>query len=357
MKYISLFSGIGGFELGIQRVMGDAECIGFSEIDKFALQVYEHHFPTHENLGDVTKITEEQIKSLLAQHGGCDLVVGGFPCTNLTSLARAYNNCNSDGLDGPSSGLFWDMMNVLRWIKTYNYDRKLHIIVENNASMKNSDKKIITDNLRNILETNIYMNVLNGKAFGVQHRRRIFWTTYELCTSHIEKEQSWIDVLDSVQIVRAYTINRNRINNGNVNKFFDISSDDFVSVYADPDNICSLTCTKNNNKVGKSNFQCNSPSSTEKSHSNPITRNPNRLNNLLADFRIGQSEQFILRYYTTNELERLFWYPAGWIIFSEKTRVYRLLGNSVVVKIIEFIVKEMLIDQILPRKLTTRQRS
>ena len=81
MKYISLFSGIGGFELGIQRALGESnvECIGYSEVDKFAIKVYEFHFPTHTN---VTKITEEQIKKLLKKSGGCDLLVGGFPCTN-----------------------------------------------------------------------------------------------------------------------------------------------------------------------------------------------------------------------------------------------------------------------------------
>jgi len=54
MKYLSLFSGIGGFEIGISNVYPDAICVGFSEVDKHAIQVYTHHFPEHENLGDIT---------------------------------------------------------------------------------------------------------------------------------------------------------------------------------------------------------------------------------------------------------------------------------------------------------------
>ena len=70
MKYLSLFSGIGGFELAIQSVFPNAECIGFSEIDKYAIQTYLKHYPEHKNLGSVTDINPlqelvpEGIKSL-----------------------------------------------------------------------------------------------------------------------------------------------------------------------------------------------------------------------------------------------------------------------------------------------------
>lgn len=47
MKYFSMFSGIGGFELGIHRAVSGASCIGFSEIDKYAIQIYQKHFSEH----------------------------------------------------------------------------------------------------------------------------------------------------------------------------------------------------------------------------------------------------------------------------------------------------------------------
>lgn len=116
MKYISLFSGIGGFEIAINNIFNEAECIGYSEIDKFALKVYQKHFPEHENLGDIESIQERHIKKLIIKNKGCDLLVGGFLCTNLTSLARQHKNCNSDGLEGPNSGLFWKMLDIIKWI-------------------------------------------------------------------------------------------------------------------------------------------------------------------------------------------------------------------------------------------------
>jgi site-specific DNA-cytosine methylase len=53
MKYFSLFTGIGGFELGIQQATnGGWECVGYSEIDKYAIQTFEKNFPNIKNYGD-----------------------------------------------------------------------------------------------------------------------------------------------------------------------------------------------------------------------------------------------------------------------------------------------------------------
>ena len=69
MKAFSMFSGIGGFELGIQMASEDIELIGYSEIDKYAIQVYEKHFPGATNYGNATTIDGEQLPDF-------DLLVG-----------------------------------------------------------------------------------------------------------------------------------------------------------------------------------------------------------------------------------------------------------------------------------------
>jgi site-specific DNA-cytosine methylase len=53
----------------------DAICLGYSEIKPEALRVYQHHYPKHRNLGDVTTITESTIRDILGDlgDGGCDL--------------------------------------------------------------------------------------------------------------------------------------------------------------------------------------------------------------------------------------------------------------------------------------------
>jgi DNA (cytosine-5)-methyltransferase 1 len=77
LKYLSTFSGIGGFELGIQSVIPEAECIGYSEIDSYAIKCYQQHFPSHINLGDITLIDISTLPYF-------DLLVGGSPCQDLS---------------------------------------------------------------------------------------------------------------------------------------------------------------------------------------------------------------------------------------------------------------------------------
>jgi len=82
MKYFSMFSGIGGFEKGISQATEDkAECIGFSEIDKYAISIYEKHFGGHKNYGDAREIVSEGLP-------GFDLLVGGFPCQSFSIAGK-----------------------------------------------------------------------------------------------------------------------------------------------------------------------------------------------------------------------------------------------------------------------------
>ena len=73
LKVFSMFSGIGGFEVGLVNSSYDFEVVGFSEIDKYAVSIYQKHFPGHKNYGDATKINTDDLPDF-------DLLVGGFPC-------------------------------------------------------------------------------------------------------------------------------------------------------------------------------------------------------------------------------------------------------------------------------------
>jgi len=185
LKYISLFSGIGGFEVAIHKRWPNAKCLGYSEIKSAAIKVYEHHYPNHKNLGDITKITDEKIRELVKD--GCDLIVGGFPCTNLSSIAAISGN--HDGLNGPESGLFYEL---LRIIKIAN---PKYIIIENNNSMKKCNKKLITELFREIFPE-IQMNMLDAAEFGVQTRKRLYWTNFPLENTSKTCEQTWRDILE-----------------------------------------------------------------------------------------------------------------------------------------------------------------
>ena len=108
MKYLSLFSGIEACTVAWHPL--GWECVAVAEIEPFPCAVLAHHYPDVPNLGDVTKITEEDIKNL----GQIDLVVFGSPCQNLSVAG------NRKGLQGESSGLFYEAIRLISYARQYN---------------------------------------------------------------------------------------------------------------------------------------------------------------------------------------------------------------------------------------------
>lgn len=108
MKYLSLFSGIEAATLAWEPL--GWEPVAFSEIEAFPCAVLQHHWPHVPNLGDVTAITEKQIKQL----GRIDLVVFGSPCQDLSVAGKRK------GFDGERSSLFRDAIRIVRWAVKHN---------------------------------------------------------------------------------------------------------------------------------------------------------------------------------------------------------------------------------------------
>lgn len=157
MKYLSTFSGIGGFELAID-LESDWECIGYSEIDPYAIQCYETHF-NHNNLGSITEIDIEGFPDI-------DLLVGGSPCQDL-SVAKK----NRQGLKGERSKLFFKYLEILR-IK-----RPKYFILENVNSMPKESKAMITSLLEE-LYPKVYCTMIDAALVSAQSRKRLFWTNF-----------------------------------------------------------------------------------------------------------------------------------------------------------------------------------
>lgn len=108
MRYLSLFSGIEA--ASVAWIPLGWECVGVAEIEPFPCKVLAHHYPGVPNLGSVTEITEEQINAL----GRIDLVVGGFPCQDLSIAGKRKGLRNDDG-SATRSGLFFTAMRIVEW--------------------------------------------------------------------------------------------------------------------------------------------------------------------------------------------------------------------------------------------------
>ena len=107
MRYLSLFSGIEAATVAWEPI--GFEPVAFAEIDKFAASLLADKYPHIPNLGDVTKITESQIKEL----GEIDLIVFGSPCQDISVAGKRA------GLEGKRSGLFRTAIDIIQWARKH----------------------------------------------------------------------------------------------------------------------------------------------------------------------------------------------------------------------------------------------
>ena len=187
MKYFSLFSGIGGFELGIQRTydrlcspeyeeglsgiqsQGNSpgitskirypQAVGFSEIDKYATSIYKKHFPSHKEYGDVSNIKWSNVPDF-------ELLCGGFPCQSFSIAGKR------GGFSDTRGTLFFEIARC-----TQEKQPRL-LFLENVKGLLSHDKGRTFGTILNTLDElgyDLQWQVLNSKNFGVpQNRERVF---------------------------------------------------------------------------------------------------------------------------------------------------------------------------------------
>lgn len=119
LRVLDLFSGIGGFSLGLERT-GGFETVAFCEIEPFPRKVLAKHWPNVPIYEDVRTLTAER---LAADGIAVDVICGGFPCQDI-SLAGA-----GAGLEGERSGLWSEIARLVREL------RPQYLIVENVAAL------------------------------------------------------------------------------------------------------------------------------------------------------------------------------------------------------------------------------
>lgn len=155
--YIDLFSGIGGFKIGLDDNGGKS--MGFSEIDKWAIETYKNNFsePLDLDLGDVTKITNLPY---------VDVVTGGVPCQSWSVAGKKR------GFDDPRGKLWHDAIRTVEMVQPKVF------IFENVKGLMDPRNKA---NLDLILEHFdrvgyiVHTKLLNSYDFNVpQNRSRIY---------------------------------------------------------------------------------------------------------------------------------------------------------------------------------------
>ena len=160
---ISLFAGVGGFDLAFQRA--GVKVTAAVEIDKKCRDVLALQFPETKLFDDVREVTGEQIRAtgFIPERG---IIAGGFPCQDL-SIAGLRK-----GLGGERSGLFHEIVRLTDELKPQ------FLILENVAGLLSSQRgKDMGIVITALVERGygVCWRVLDSQNFGVpQRRRRVF---------------------------------------------------------------------------------------------------------------------------------------------------------------------------------------
>lgn len=161
MRAISLFSGVGGFELAFDDL--GIETVAQVENDPDCQQVLRRCWPTTARYGDVQTTKGRE---MIARHGPLDLLYGGFPCQGVSQIGR------SSGLKDPRTGLWYEFRRLIEEVQP------TWIVAENVPGLLSQEQGaafgVIIDGLVQ-LGYGVGWRVLDSQYFGVpQRRRRLF---------------------------------------------------------------------------------------------------------------------------------------------------------------------------------------
>jgi DNA (cytosine-5)-methyltransferase 1 len=153
LRVLDLFSGIGGFSLGLERA--GMQTVAFCEIDKVAQQVLRKHWPNVPIFDDVKTLKGEQL-------GTIDVICGGFPCQDLSFAGKGA------GLTGARSGLWWEFHRLIKEIKPS------WVIIENVAALRSRGLDKVLGSLAEI-GYDAEWHCVPASAVGAHHQRDRVW--------------------------------------------------------------------------------------------------------------------------------------------------------------------------------------
>jgi DNA (cytosine-5)-methyltransferase 1 len=163
MTGVSLFAGIGGFDLAMQRQ--GVRVVASVEIDKNCNKVLAQHFPNTKQFNDITEVKgSDLIEAGFTPDRG--IITGGFPCQDLSVAGKRA------GLAGARSGLFWEAARIVEETQSNWF------IIENVPGLLTSnsgaDFGVVIGTMAD-LGYGVAWRVLDAQYFGVpQRRRRVF---------------------------------------------------------------------------------------------------------------------------------------------------------------------------------------
>ena len=154
MKVLDLFSGIGGFSLGLEAA--GMETVAFCEREPFCQAVLKKHWPDIPCHEDVTTLDGKQY------NGTIDVIAGGFPCQDISLAGKGA------GLAGERSGLWFEYLRIIKEVQPR------YVIIENVSALRSRGLEEV---LRSLAEIgyDAEWHCIPASAIGAPHRRDRIW--------------------------------------------------------------------------------------------------------------------------------------------------------------------------------------
>ena len=324
IKVFSVFSGVGGFEQGLDDRF---EVVGFSEIDKYASQIYSKHF-NHTNYGDIKTINADTLPDF-------DFLCGGFPCQSFSVAGKR------GGFEDTRGTLFFEIARILKG----KHPRLF--LLENVKGLLSHDNG---DTFKTIISTltelgyDLQWQVLNSKNFGVpQNRERVFIVGHLRGTSRpqvfpITKVSGRISEQDRGLRGEVY-------GNEEGGDKSDANGKILQAEFNRPLHYVGAVMSERNKQWLEDGKQLsrNFPQGQRVYGVDGIaTTIASQAGGLGAKTGLYEIEKTKIRRLTPTECERLQGFPDGWTEGVSDTQRYKCLGNAVTVNVIKEIVKHLL---------------
>jgi DNA (cytosine-5)-methyltransferase 1 len=154
VRHLDLFSGIGGFSLGLERT-GGFKTVAFCDNEPKTHLVLKKHWPNVPIFDDVKTLTGDKL-------GTIDIITGGFPCQDISLAGKGA------GLEGERSGLWFEFHRLIKETKPK------WVIAENVAALRSRGLDQV---LRSLAEIgyDAEWHCIPASAVGAPHRRDRIW--------------------------------------------------------------------------------------------------------------------------------------------------------------------------------------
>ena len=161
----SVFSGIGGFELGLERAIPNSKTVWQVEQNAFCQKILRKHWPDAKIYDDIREVDADNLEPV-------DIFCAGFPCQDISVAGKG------EGLNGTKSGLWWECFRIISEL------RPRIIVLENVSAITFRGGREVVGSLTSI-GYDTEWQVISARMFGAPHiRKRWFLVGYASHTNH-----------------------------------------------------------------------------------------------------------------------------------------------------------------------------